>query len=365
MLTDNRVLVEKHRKLPAIMCVQRKAQKKVVTEEDAIEANIGSFGDDIGKTTNWITSMFEIQSRFPKDSEEYKVLDYRIMSGQLLQQNSIDKAKGIVAQPMPRAWYDRHSANKIEDPDTRRFYQGIVADRKPYFMRYIYPTLMRQYNTYIKNTNKNCLREFQLTMAELLALPEEELTDRQRDFIRYYFSRMPVGIGDCVMNRICRRFEEEFDGYIRKKNAFSPFDYTILKSGAVYTTRDYNAIARLYEQYVKRLENYMVYASYERVDQCEVVAAKNTLREECVRECAEICPNRSTLCDIILDVCYRRSSSKRFAWEVCGDELIQNLLSQNGMEIKYPAADPDGEIIFGGLRFSIKTKVIGGNEWEL
>lgn len=83
MLTDNRVLVDNLKDLPAIMCVQRRASKKIVTEEDAVAANIASFGDDIGKTTNWITSMFEVRSHFEKDSEEYKTLDYRIRCGQL------------------------------------------------------------------------------------------------------------------------------------------------------------------------------------------------------------------------------------------------------------------------------------------
>lgn len=75
--------------LPAIMCVQRKAPKKVVTEEDLIQSNIDSFGDDIGKTTNWITSMFEVQAGFDRGSEEYRELAYRIRCGQLLQQNAI------------------------------------------------------------------------------------------------------------------------------------------------------------------------------------------------------------------------------------------------------------------------------------
>ena len=83
MITDNRVLVDNLDRLPAIMCIQRKAQKKIVTEEDAIAANIASFGDDIGKTTNWITSMFEVRSHYEKGSKEYEVLNYRIRCGQL------------------------------------------------------------------------------------------------------------------------------------------------------------------------------------------------------------------------------------------------------------------------------------------
>lgn len=55
-----------------------------------IQANKGSFGDAIGSITNVITSQICLQARFPKDSEEYKVLDYRILCGQMFQQNAID-----------------------------------------------------------------------------------------------------------------------------------------------------------------------------------------------------------------------------------------------------------------------------------
>lgn len=36
MITDNPVLVRKHREIPAVMCVQRHAVKKVVDEQDII-----------------------------------------------------------------------------------------------------------------------------------------------------------------------------------------------------------------------------------------------------------------------------------------------------------------------------------------
>lgn len=361
MLTDNHVLVNNLRVLPALMCVQRKADKKIVSEADAIRANIDSFGDDIGKTTNWITSMFDVQAQFDKDSREYKELDYRIKCGQLFQQNAIDKAKGIIAKPMPREWHDRHSVNIIEDADKKRFYQRLVADKKPYFMRLIYPALMKQYNTYIKNTNKNAMREFQMTVDELLELPQSELTDRQKDFLRYYRSRMPVGTNDCVMNRICRRFEGEFDGYLGRHNADVEFDYTIMKSGAEYSKYQYNAIAKLYENYNKRLRSYAVFASYERVDEYDTFSRMLEMKNEFMQECTRVCQNRFALCDIVLDICYQRSSTKRFAWEMCGDEIIENLLAKNDGAISYPTMDSNGDIQFGGNRFSMREQVIGGN----
>lgn len=85
--TDNKVLLENTKDLPAIMCVQRKAEKKLITEELLVEANKNSFGDEIGTTTNHVTAMYDLLPLFDKDSEEYRTLEYRIMSGQLYQQN--------------------------------------------------------------------------------------------------------------------------------------------------------------------------------------------------------------------------------------------------------------------------------------
>lgn len=362
LLTDNPVLVNNLRELPALMCVQRKARKIVPSEDDMIQANIDSFGDDIGKTTNRITSMFDVIAQFQKDSEEYRVLDYRIKCGQLYQQNAIDKAKGIIAKPMPREWYDRNAnrSSEIEDEELRQFNLRILADKKPYFMRYIYPTMMKQYNTYISNTNKKAIREFRLTMDELLAKDEKDLSDTEREFIHYYYAKMPVGINDCVMNRICRRFEAEFDGYIARHGNDVEFDYNIMKSGQDYTQTQYNSIMRLYTAYNRRVQDYMQYAKKERLDEDECANQRMMMIQEFKCECQVVCSNKQQLCDILLDICYQKEGSKQFVWDLASEEIIENLLSHNNYEIAYPVRDDNGDVEFGGERFSFSIKRIGG-----
>ncbi len=358
MLTDNNVLVKKLKPQPALMCAQRKADKKISTDYDFIKSNIESFGNDIGQTTNWITSMFEVQSHFEKNSQEYKTLAYRIQCGQLYQQNAIDKAKGIICKPMPRTWHDRHSVNIIEDGVEREFYRKIVADKKPYFMRYIYPPLMKQYNTYIKNTDRNALREFQMTVSEMKKLPYESLTDRQKDFLKYFDYRMPVGVGDCVMNKICRRFEDEFDGYINKHNTSVKFDYTIMRNNADYSNSQFNVIKKLYDDFNKRLRNYAIFADYERIDDCDSFKEMSVMNDEFRKECNIICQNKDSLCNIILDICYTKSSTKRFAWSMCGHDIIHNLLLKNNNTISFPVIDSDGDIYYCGERFSVISKKV-------
>lgn len=255
---------------------------------------------------------------------------------------------------MPRSWHDRHSANKIESEEERAFYRSIVADKKPYFMRYIYPSLMKQYNTYIKNTDRNALREFQMIVKELKSIPVSELTDRQKDFLRYYDYRMPVGVGSCVMNKICRRFEEEFDcASIRKSGG--DFDYSIMRSDSEYTPRQYSAIKHLYDDYNKRLSSYAIFADYERVDDIEAISTLASMNEEFERECVEACPDPAALCNVILDICYNKSSTKRFAWSMCGEQIIQNLLLSSGGTISYPVRDEDGDTVYCGDKYKFNT----------
>lgn len=362
MLTDNSVLLRCHIPTPTLICAQRKAEKCIPNEAAFIKSNIDSFGSEIGQTTNWITSMFEVLAGFSEESREYKELDYRIKCGQQAQQDCIDRSKGIICKPMPRSWHDRHEANRIEDEEKRALYRRIVADKKPYFMRYIYPDLMRKYNTYIKNTNKSALREFQMTVDELMSKPYSELTERQTEFLRYYKYRMPVGTNDCVMNKICKKFEAAFDGYVGRYNSSANFDFGIMKSDAEYTPKQYTAVKRIYEDYNRRVQNFTIFSYYERVDEFDARAAFDLMDDEFIRQCYAVCSNEDELCNLILDLCYSRSSSKRFAWGMCGSKIIKNLLRKNNNQISYPVQDDDGDVIFCGNKFSVETQRIEVDE---
>lgn len=277
MLTDNRILVECMKELPALMCAQRKAKKVVPTEEDIIRSNIASFGDDIGKITNRVTAMYEIQSRYPPESREYQTLEFRIRSGQLFQQNAIDKAKGIISKPMPKYWYDRAAIWKDETmtQEEKEFQNRIVANKKPYFMRYIYPAVMKQYKTYIQNTDMKAMCLFMKTIPELEA--QEERTAEEQEFLDYYHDLMPVGTGDSVMNKICRRFEQEFDRYIGKYKSGKTFDYTFMKSKAKYVDSQYRRIKAVLERYIQCLREYSRKAWFDRLSFDETVEARRVM----------------------------------------------------------------------------------------
>lgn len=88
--TNNQVLIRCYKELPAINCVQHKAEKKIITQQDIIQSNFNGFGNNVGSITNRATAMFSVQAQFDKHSKEYKELEYRILCTQLYQQNEID-----------------------------------------------------------------------------------------------------------------------------------------------------------------------------------------------------------------------------------------------------------------------------------
>ena len=353
--TNNRIIVEHTLNSTTIECMQRKAEKIVPTEKDMVQANKLAFGDEIGTTTNRITAMIERQSVFDKSSEEYKVLDYRIKCGQHFQQNSIDKAKGIIAKPMPKYWYDKTSCNKLpSETDEQKHFKElclrIVAENKPYFMKYVYPDLMAKYNKYLKDTNSKCIREFKMSMIDLMNKPNKTIPER--DFIEYYKKLMPVGDNPCTINRITWLFEDTFKSYMSEFSKTREFDYSILKSGVEYSKNDYQKIAKIKSEYDDSVKYYQQLANKQRLDKDEVTVNRNMMLLKFKSKCEEICPNEKELCDIIVDICYSSSKSKQFAWDICGEVIIDNLLDKNDHMINYPVlVKSDGDFEFGGEQF--------------
>ena len=365
--TDNKILLKNTKRLPAIVCQQRNAKKSIPTEENLILANKNSFGNEIGSITNKITSMKEVQSNFPHDSREYRMLEYRIQCGQLYQQNAIDKTKGIEANPMPAEWCS-WDANKFKESDTSKdkkrkwFNRRILADKKPYFMMYVYPDLKGKYNNYINKTNEKCVMEFRVTIDELLQ--KKDLTDKEKNFIKYYYIKMPVGRGDCTINRICWRFEKLFDDRVKSNNVEHNFDYSVLKSDTDYNQNTFIEISKLYKQYNTKLQQYKIKSKKERIKPADSKLMKYLITDTFAKMCYMICPNEDELCNIVLDLCYTNNKTKQFAWDMCGDVFIKNLLRKNNNTIHYPTKEPHGGIIFGGERFKMKNYIVENGEGE-
>jgi len=349
------LIVENTKDLPAIICEQRKAPKCVPTENDFIQANINSFGNAVGEITNKITSMIEVQSQFEQNSREYNILDYRIKCGQLYQQNAIDKTKGIESDPMPEEWYNWISNKYNKDYASKQNKNNIVnrtilADKKPYFMQYVYPKEKRKYEEYVQNNKDKCIMQFGITLEELINKGEK--TDEEEKFLYYYNKKVPLGMNPCIINRICWKIESKFDNFSYGKDEI--FDYSILKSNENYSMDLYEKIKNIYSDYKMCLSNYSKLCKKQRIKSSEKNMMRFVMKETFKKACYSICPNEEILCNIVLDICYTTNNSKQFAWDICGNVFIKNLLRLNNYNINYPTACKEGDILFNGEAFKME-----------
>ena len=361
LVTNDPILLQNTQDNKTIVCLQRNAEKVVPTEADIIAANKLAFNDDIGTITNYVTSMFEVQSGFEPDSPEYQELEYRIMCGQHFQQLSIDRVKGIIAEPMPKYWYSYTGLAGTED-DTpeeakrKEYIKSIAAARKPYFMIYVYDNLRREYNAYEKRNNHGVIMRFGKMgiryITELEAF--ETKTQEMQDYLDNYYRYKPTGENPCVVNRIAWLIESKFRD-CRKQIKDSDFDYSILKSGAGYTPSEYNKIAQLYAEYVEQIKMFMANAKSNDVTKDEAEDAKAVFFEDFRQRCAIAVPNENSLCDIVLDICYERSNAqKTFAWMMCGDAICKNLLTRNNGVVQIPVKTAGvGEFDYAGNNYQM------------
>lgn len=363
MTTDNPYILKGIKPTKALVCLQKNADKMIPTEKDFIKANKNSFGDDIGSVTNRVTSMYSVLARFQEDSPEWSELDYRIKCGQNYQQNAIDKAKGIISKPMPKEWY-AYSPNKITDEDSpevveqKEFNLRIMADKKPYFFNYVYPSLMKDYTDYIKREQTRCLRLYGQTIEELRCKPYK--TEEEVEFLYYYDLLLPSDISPCIMNKITWIIENEFNGCAKQlKAVHGAFDHNILKGeDPTYSKTTYKRVEKVYKEYLDKVRRYEAQKGKIRLTRQERHDKRQMFVESFVEEATSLCVNEQELCNIVLDMCYTKEGSKQFVWDICGKTIVQNLMKRKNGVASYPEMCEDGDIEFKGFKFKMTERMV-------
>ena len=118
---------------------------------------------------------------------------------------------------------------------------------------------------------------------------------------------------------------------------------------------------KVYQDYQRHIEVFLNKMKTQKVDTFDSWQQRRIMIDQFKRQCEEICTNESELCDIVIDICYKAEKTKQFAWDVCGDTILSNLLRNNNDTIHYPElVMSDGEFEYCGEQFVMCEKVIGG-----
>jgi len=186
---------------------------------------------------------------------------------------------------------------------------------------------MSEYKTYIRNSKCQSIRTFDKDIDALL--DTNSLSEKESEFLKWYYVKMPVGIGSCTSNLLCNAIESILD--VQKivwKNSTSEFDYSIYKSNAEYSKSQRSNVKRMYEEYHKKWIDMVVLNKREHKDTKAIMWKKVCLMKAARRNMLTVCDEES-LCNILLDLTYGSGHANSVVWDICGKQIIKNLLRKN------------------------------------
>lgn len=365
--------------LPTIFC-EGKSSSKVANpkREDFIKSIRDGFGNKVGSVTNFGSSCYDKLSLFEKGSKEYEEIDYRIMCIQYLQQECIDSAKnGLPPRPIPSFWnngmceelniYEDEAEGILKDMTEEEyefamFNKRILTDKKPYYFRYIYAESDKQYTNFVNAMESSALRGFKKTIEEIKNT--ENKSEAEKEFMQRFEEKMPLSNNPCIINKIAKKVEDEFDkifAYSRKNKDFDYSIYQYSNVGEKATPTQIKNICKIYEEYknINKTNKLRKYCN----DKEEVMNDNVVVYEEMSKSLSEVIIDNKVLVNTLIDLAYNKNKiSKSFAWILGGDEILRCMLSKNNNEISFPIRDKNGDVDFGGEKFKMIKKVLREEE---
>ena len=198
------------------------APTQKITLTNSVKTDLRGLGTGVGGFSNLATTMYAMMEQFDpeKQAEQRAELRHRIKLLREIVGQEIDRIKGTAAPIVPKEWKKREKILP-EDTDAEKAekykHNSMVICKKPYFFRYLYPELNKQFKQYESSYNQMCLSTFGMKLKQLMAKPDK--TDAEKKLLRLYQNYNPLITSNCIMNILCREFEDaDFEINFRKDN---------------------------------------------------------------------------------------------------------------------------------------------------
>jgi len=286
----------------------------------------------IGFLTNVSSSLYALLDDFEEGSREHTVIENRLKYGRVSQGLAIDSTKGILTDPFPEhfvKWKRITDDMGDDEAQLQKFYNRILADKRPYFMIWLYPHYRKKYMQEIASYDTVSRTRWKLPFAELLEKCDR--TPEQESLVRKYRKRTFFIDNNSVMNRISRHMDESMRKIKhRQLERSADFDYHILVSESFVVPSPFVVEkARLLFKEWKSL-NKSLRDRTAQDDENAFQSFDDINRYINKRAYATISSNASELADIFIYLCYHvlGIQSRSFAWRCFGKEMVDNIKSK-------------------------------------
>jgi hypothetical protein len=328
--------------------------KDIINTDELYKSDIDSYGSRIGVLTNYSTTSYSMLSMFNnKDSEEYKTIINRLKITRKNQGQEIDKAKlGGFIKPIPEWAKYRHIKNSMteEEKNKIRLHNRLLLDRRPLWMIYLYPHRMNEFRRFNKIYENYVQSKMGFSLETLLN--KKDRNKKENDIYNSYVRYSPFIVEDkSIMMKIYKYMVQSVREHkLKMKNDSSIFNYAIyLNKSIPKNSYKLQQMENLLKEYKSTKKNLSVTNNFENKEQVFSI----------LRNKAEfnISNNISELTNLAVNVCYEKGTvnSRQFVFDLFGDGVIQNLLTNNGNKIMIPVlTEPSGDLEFLGKHYSLK-----------
>lgn len=335
----------------------KKPKKELINYKLAPKYYGKGFNTKVGYYTNCSTATYELLKQFEKGTKEYQELIQRLKLYCHFQALQIDSTKGIEVEELPKHWTIRTKITQEmrdtlskEEIDNIEFNNSLVIRKRPYFMKHLYSNYAQEYKQYIANYDNYYISKFGYG---ILDMPESiKQTEEYKNFINNFNKYNPLLETNGSMNKVCKHMEQnckELKNYIKNLKTEDCFELYFNKN--IELDKEKVELMEIkFKEYLDYKKKQLLnnsdnsYLSYIKELQSEIYYISSDIRE---------------LANLAIYVCYNLypNKPKDFAWDVCGDGIIENLFeNKNNYEISIPTEDVNGDLEYLGKKYSIKTK---------
>lgn len=241
--------------------------------------------------------------------------------------------------------------NKFKgDEDELQFQLRICADKKPYFMMYIYPALGKLVRKYEASVKFAAQQKFQQDYELLLEKNAHELTEEEAGFVISADYNAPVNYGACTMNRLCWLVEDQFPRKATRQSK-SDFDQSLVVDEGF-------DIKQVNKNFLKRLGD--IVREYGILIQQKMKAVENGdesftnwIGMALYRQLSMLSDDIRLVSNILAAKYYEKEWVRCTIWGRRPWTLLPAIVAKS--EAAYaPVASADGEITYGGELYTMK-----------
>jgi hypothetical protein len=333
----------------------KKANKSFIINKDLYKTDVLGYNTEVGVKTNIGTTFYTLQAQYDINSKEYQELELRLKLCCYQQSMEIDSTKGIAKKPMPNFWttYSKiYSDDTNENVERKMFLNKLIANKRPYFMKYLYSSYKKEYEDFKKDFDRYSITFF--------GKPYDEISQNiknSKDFIdleKYYNEKCPLIDTKSTMNRICHYMESQLNG-IKKKN--KSVDNNEL-FGYLYNQNIEIDNEKL-QLLVNRKKEYDLFKQSRQLKVSEFNTYEQfykNLRNYCLEN---INNNIQELANLAVYICYKLNPNgkKDFCWDIFGSGIVENLKEKNSFA-RVPKLNKNGEIEYLGNNYSFEQIMI-------